>query len=173
MSRWGLGATHCNSPRSRMSDDDNIRVHAHHGHSVCNEDHSWFIWRQCTNAIREEWNLPARVSPLEVEEVPLSKLSTVPPRRCIAALKEQLVLVETSKNMEARTLPWKTGMGHWQEQEFTECHWAQCSRVICICTKRVMSILWGYSPEDDLLGLLSGNYEPGWRGGATVPCWTF
>ncbi len=47
------------------------------------------------------------LSPFLAEEELSSKWMTEPPSLCMAATKEQLVRVLGSKNIDARTLPWK------------------------------------------------------------------
>lgn len=50
--------------------------------------------------------LPSRDSPFFTEELDSSKWTTEPPSLCMAAENEQLVLVLTSKNMDAITFPY-------------------------------------------------------------------
>lgn len=56
---------------------------------------------------KEKW-IPAKVSPFFAEDSCSFMKITEPPSLCIAAAKDEEVLVLTSKNSEAITLPWKT-----------------------------------------------------------------
>lgn len=66
---------------------------------------------------KEKW-IPAKVSPFFAEDSCSFMKITEPPSLCIAAAKDEEVLVLTSKNSEAITLPWKTKTTNMKKKKY-------------------------------------------------------
>ena len=79
------------------------------GLAAANHKVYWRFTCQGRNNTRKQY-LPCRVSPFFVEDIASLNVMTLPPSRCIAAMKELHVRVLFSKNISASTRPYSNNI---------------------------------------------------------------